>query len=209
MKTRQLGFWTGDFGNKYVERNLFSSEQIRERGQELDKLLVSAGISKDISILEIGANIGVNLKGLRRCGWNGVFYAVEPNRKAYEILVNDKEICLEQGVNMDGFDLPFQESSIDMVFTCGVLIHVHPDDLLRLCSEIHRVSRRYVLCVEYFSPEPVEVKYRGHDGMLFKRDFGGFYLDRWPELRLLAYGFLWKRVSCFDDVTWWLFQKLC
>ena len=121
--------------------------------------------------------------------------------------MSDKDIALTQAILHDGFDLPFEGNSMDMAFTCGVLIHVHPDDLFSFCSEIYRVSGRYIGCLEYFSPEPVERRYRGHQGLLFKRDFGSFYLDHWPDLRLLDYGFFWKRVSGFDNVTWWLFEK--
>jgi hypothetical protein len=42
--------------------------------------------------------------------------------------------------------------------------------------------------------------------LLFKRDFGTFYLEQWPELQLVDYGFVWKRVE-FDDLNWWLFEK--
>ncbi len=207
MKTRQLGFWTEDFGDAYVERSRVSPQQIMARGEHLDEIFVSAGIERTVSILEVGANIGLNLKGLRKCGWSGAFYAVEPNRKAYDILESDGEIALTGAFHTDGFDLPVGANSIDMAFTCGVLIHVHPKDLFTFCSEIYRVSKKYIACMEYFSSEPVEKKYRGHQGLLFKRDFGGFYLDHWPDLKLSDYGFLWKKVTPFDNVTWWLFEK--
>lgn len=207
MKTKQLEFWKGDFGNAYVDRCRLSSNEVIARGEQLDRVLVSSGVKRTVSVLEVGANIGLNLKGLRTCGWFGHFYAVEPNGKAYDCLRRDKEIDVSRAFNTDGFVLPLEDGSIDLVFTCGVLIHVHPEDLLKICSEIYRVSRRYVFCMEYFSPEPVERTYRGHRGVLFKRDFGGFYLDHWPDLSLLGYGFLWKRITPFDNVTWWLFEK--
>ena len=208
MKTKQLEFWEGDFGDAYAERNRLTPQDITARGRHLDKIFIASGIGRNSSILEVGANIGLNLKGLRKCGWDGLFYAIEPNKKAYDILISDEDIALTQCNKRDGFDLPFGENSIEMVFTCGVLIHVHPDDLFRVCSEIYRVSGEYIGCLEYFSPEPEEIGYRGYQELLFKRDFGAFYLDHWPNLRLLDYGFLWKRVSGFDNVTWWLFEKV-
>lgn len=207
MKTEQLEFWKGNFGNAYVDRSRLTPGEISARGEQLDRLLISLGVKRTVSVLEVGANIGLNLKGLRRCGWGGSFYAVEPNDKAYDTLSRDEEIALSKAFNTDGFDLPLHDDSIDLVFTCGVLIHVHPEDLVKICSEICRVSRRHVFCMEYFSAEPVEKSYRGHQGLLFKRDFGGFYLDHWPNLSLVGYGFLWKRVTPFDNVTWWLFEK--
>lgn len=207
MNTKQLDFWKGSFGDSYLERNSLTPQGIEARGDHLDRVFLSSGVGRNVSILEIGANVGHNLKGLRRKGWGGFFYAVEPNKRAYDILISDEEIALTRALNCDGFRLPFEDNSIDIVFTCGVLIHVHPDDLLKFCSEIYRVSGGHIVCMEYFSPEPEEILYRGHQGFLFKRDFGSFYLDHWSRLRLVDYGFLWKRVSNFDNVTWWIFEK--
>ena len=51
------------------------------------------------------------------------------------------------------------------------------------------------------------IPYRGQEGLLFKRDFGGLWLDSFPSLRTVAYGFAWKRVTGVDNLTWWLFEK--
>ena len=62
---------------------------------------------------------------------------------------------------------------------------------------------------EYYNPTPVEVKYRGHDGRLFKRDFAGEMLDRFPDLKLVDYGFNYHRDHNFpqDDGNWFLLEK--
>jgi len=62
--------------------------------------------------------------------------------------------------------------------------------------------------MEYFSHEPSSVTYRGHNDVLFKRDFGKFYIDNFPDLKVVSYGFIWqKEFSCFDNINWWLFEK--
>ena len=94
-----------------------------------------------------------------------------------------------------------------MAFTSGVLIHIHPDDLLDSMGEIHRVAKRYVVCIEYFSDKPEMIPYRGHDDRLFKRDFGSYYLDNFPDLSVVDYGFSWKRLTGLDNLTWWVFEK--
>ena len=71
----------------------------------------------------------------------------------------------------------------------------------------YRVTRRYIVCIEYFSDKPEEIPYRGHDGVLFKRDFGGFWIDNFPDLETRDYGFVWKRVTGLDNLTWWVFEK--
>jgi len=45
------------------------------------------------------------------------------------------------------------------------------------------------------------------EGKLFKRDFGGFWWDVFPELTFVDGGFFWKRATGLDDLTWWLFAK--
>jgi hypothetical protein len=73
-------------------------------------------------------------------------------------------------------------------------------------AEIVRCSRHYVLCGEYYAEEVTEVAYRGNEGALFKRDFGGLYRELFPELRLLRDGYVASDEG-FDDVTWWLFGR--
>ena len=94
-----------------------------------------------------------------------------------------------------------------MAFTSAVLIHIAPEDLKKACSEIHRVSSKYIVCREYFATEPESKNYRGHDGLLFKRDFGAFWLDNFPDIELVDYGFLWHKVTGIGDLTWWVFRK--
>jgi spore coat polysaccharide biosynthesis protein SpsF len=54
----------------------------------------------------------------------------------------------------------------------------------------------------------VEIDYRGHSGKLFKRDFAGEMLDRFPDLKLVSYGFCYHRDEFpQDDSTWFLMEK--
>jgi len=42
----------------------------------------------------------------------------------------------------------------------------------------------------------------------FKKDFGAFYLERYPNLKWIDYGFLWEQeFKIFDNLNWWLFEK--
>jgi pseudaminic acid biosynthesis-associated methylase len=207
MNTKQLELWRSKFGNEYLERdsNRIHAEGQRRLIRDWGKMLAHAQAPAPRSALEVGCNIGRNLVALRHLVEE--LHGVEPNQKACEIarsLPELSEVAITEG---SGFELPYEDESIDLVFTSGVLIHVAPADLGRMVDEIVRVSRRYVLCNEYFSPKPEEVNYRGLEGHLFKRDFGRFYLERHPNLRILDYGFLWKLLDAGDDSTWWLFSK--
>lgn len=201
----QLREWSSQFGNDYVERNNFEEWKIKPGVEAFRRMI---GTLDCDSILEVGSNIGLNLIFIDTLFQGKVpLHAVEPNKKAYERLITN-QINLQKAWNCDGFSLPVPDGSMDLVFTNGVLIHIAPDDLGRLTDEIVRVSRRYILCSEYFAHEPEEKPYHGQSGLLFKRDFGSFYLDRHPGLKVVDYGFLWQReFGIFDDLNWWLFEK--
>jgi pseudaminic acid biosynthesis-associated methylase len=76
-------------------------------------------------------------------------------------------------------------------------------------EKLFAASSKYILIGEYYNPSPVSVTYRGHSDRLFKRDFAGEMLDLYPELRLIDYGFCYKRDRSFpqDDITWFLLEK--
>jgi spore coat polysaccharide biosynthesis protein SpsF len=97
----------------------------------------------------------------------------------------------------------------DFVLVKTVLIHMPPEILPAVYDVLHAASERYVCMVEYYNPTPVKVVYRGHENKLFKRDFAGEFSDRFNEVRLVDYGFVYHRDPRFpqDDVTWFLFDK--
>ena len=70
-------------------------------------------------------------------------------------------------------------------------------------------SGRYLLVAEYYNPAPVAIPYRGHTDRLFKRDFAGEIMDRHPQMKLVDYGFAYRRDPNFpqDDITWFLMEK--
>ena len=97
----------------------------------------------------------------------------------------------------------------DFVFTSGVLIHINPDELPAVYKLLYETSKKYILINEYYNPSPVEVKYRGNESVLFKRDFAGEIMDKYPDLQLIDYGFVYHRDYVFpsDDSTWFLLKK--
>ena len=203
FRTEQEAFWAGEFGDDYIGRNR-SPRQVAANLALFGKVLEStAGIE---SILELGANIGQNLAALRSLLPDAGLAAVEINAKAVAAL------------HSSGLDVTVHHTSIldfrtdeiwDLVFTKGVLIHVDPDHLPGIYDCLFGLARRYVLLVEYYNPRPVEIDYRGHAHRLFKRDFAGDMLDRFPSLELRDYGFVYHSDRSFplDDMTWFLLEK--
>lgn len=202
--TPQVELWRGSFGDAYIDRNAPQDATLKALHPMWVRMLERArGLS---TVLEVGANIGLNLRTLDRF-LDADLTAVEPNAVARERLLADGVVGKGRAIDAVAKALPFDDDTFDLVFTAGVLIHVNPDDLARSCQEMHRVSRKYVLCAEYYSATPREVPYRGMGGQLFLRDFGAFWMQTCPDLKLVDYGFFWTGAGAVDNLTWWLFQK--
>ena len=152
----------------------------------------------------MGCNQGGNLRWISQQTPAKHVYGVDINESALGVL--KKVLPAVNAIWSQARELPFRGSYFDMVFTAGVLIHQPTATLRRVMGEVVRCSRRYVLCLEYFSPKNEEILYRGHQGALFKRDYGQLYRKWFPGLRLQKTGFLGKEQG-WDDVTFWLFDK--
>lgn len=201
--TEQEVFWQGDFGNDYIDRNR-SSHWITSNAAFFSKIIARThGVQ---SVLELGSNIGLNLMALRQMLPKSKLSAVEINEKAASEL---KENIPEIDLHITSI-LEFQPSKTwDLVFTKGVLIHINPDKLPIVYELMYQSSSRYVLVSEYYNPTPTEIVYRGQTGKLFKRDFAGEVLDKFPDLSLINYGFVYHRDPNFpqDDMNWFLMEK--
>ena len=201
--TEQEVFWAGDFGDEYVERNRGASIAAAKSAFFSRVLSSTDNVGK---VLELGPNIGLNLMALRHLLPTAKLSGVEINEKAAaELRTNLKDVDLHVNSILD-----FKpEATWDLVFTKGVLIHINPDKLSTVYELLYRASSRYLLVSEYYNAKPTEVTYRGHTGKLFKRDFAGEMLDKFPDLLLIDYGFVYHRDPNFpdDDATWFLMEK--
>ena len=190
----QLKTWKGKFGDDYTDRNVVNW---RVRQPVFARLLEGLDID---NVLEVGCNRGHNLVALRGLGYSVV--GTEPNQKAREIAWDNELLVYPGGAQC----LWYGNEAHDLVFTCGVLIHVPPESLPTALFEIHRVSGRYIMAIEYFAEEEVMIPYRGHDDLLWKRDFGKLYREQFPDLYLICVGEL--SVEEFgDEMTYWVFEK--
>lgn len=191
--------WEGGFGDDYVERNRSAWEKRAPFWEELMSRY------KPASVLEVGCNAGPNLRWIASHIPAQNVYGVDINRGALEAL--HQGLPEVNAIWSQARELPFRDRWFDLVFTMGVLIHQPSETLPLVMSEIVRCSRKYVLCGEYFAAETTEVPYRGQQGALFKRDFGGLYLRLFPGLALRQTGFL-SRDQGWDEVTYWMLEKI-
>lgn len=201
--TEQEAFWQGAFGDQYTDRNT-GLNWVASNIAFFSKALARTEHVR--RVLELGSNIGLNLIALRHLLPSVKLTAVEINNKAASEL---RSKLPDVDVHLNSI-LEFQPNETwDLVFTKGVLIHINPDKLPTVYELMYRASSRYLLVAEYYSPKPTEIIYRGHKGKLFKRDFAGEILDKFSDLSLLDYGFVYHRDINFpqDDITWFLMEK--
>ncbi|HTE54128.1 MAG TPA: pseudaminic acid biosynthesis-associated methylase [Kofleriaceae bacterium] len=195
--TEQLALWTSGFGRDYTERN---DRELPGRQGAWQEMLTGLPID---SVLEVGCNVGWNLTYLSRLGPYRLV-GIEPQADVVRRgRRRGDQFAILEG---DAFDLPFKDGAFDLVFTSGVLIHIHPRDLPRALAEIERVSRRFVLYIEYDHASEVEVPYHGRGGALWKRDHRATWLRAAPHLRPVRGG-LWGAARDYDDCSWCLFEK--
>lgn len=195
---RLEALWSGEFGDAYVERNRGTGEN---RGPFWQSILTEF---PSRPILEVGCNVGWNLRWIAQMVPSTDVFGIDVNDKALKEL--HATLPRVKVVRSLARKLPFRDSRFDLVVTMGVLMHQPEDTLALVMAEIVRCSRRYVFCGEYYAEHPTEVPYRGQRNALIKRDFGRIYQELFPGLQLRKQGFL-SREHGWDNVTYWVFEK--
>jgi pseudaminic acid biosynthesis-associated methylase len=198
MQTTQLNLWRSEFGRDYTDRN---DREKPERVISWKRVLEGIAPAR---VLEVGCNVGWNLEYLRRLGV-AELYGIEPQLYAVErARWRGPQFGVLQGT---AFDLPFKDGWFDLSFTSGVLIHISPETVGAALDEIYRVSKKWIVAIEYDDKKETEINYRGHAGALWKRDHGALWMNRFPNLREI------RRIELgaadgYDDCTAHLFEKV-
>ena len=209
--TEQMAAWQGSFGKEYTDRNALALDEMEELYRK-NFGVTRSGLNRqflgsmDFSarVLEVGCNIGNQLLSLQRMGFQNL-YGIELQPYAIKRCMQRTQNI--HGVCASGFSLPFKDGHFDLVFTSGVLIHIHPSDVVDVMKEIHRCTKYYIWGVEYCAPEYTEVTYRGQENLLWKTDFAGLYLREFADLVLVKEErFEYKSSDSVDSV--FLLKKL-
>lgn len=183
--TKQEEFWVGEFGNQYVDRNNINLNELCKEYFGISQIDLNTEFLYDVpfgsSFLEVGCNIGKQLLILERMGYTHL-NGVEINEKAVKLAKENKGLNIKWG---SAFGIPFSDNKFDVVFTIGVLIHIHPNDLNIVIDEMYRVSKEYIWCFEYFSEECEEINYRGNEEYLWKNNFLKLFMERHPDLKIV------------------------
>ena len=165
-------FWTDEYAEDYRSKNSVFDHELGRQGwaEILEKTKL---VEK--TYLEVGCNIGRNLDQLSLLDSDLRPSAIEINSKALEFVRSRHPLVRSFCGPAQEADFP--PATFELVFTCGVLIHVPPDDLLDVMAKMYEWSAKYVVIAEYFNRTPVSIEYQGRPNLLFKRDFGAMFAD--------------------------------
>lgn len=201
--TEQEEFWAGEFGNDYIGRNQ-GDQLLASNLQFFSRALTQT--DRCGSCIEFGANIGMNIRALKLLHPDMKFSAIEINAQAADEL---GKVIGPENVHCQSITDFSPSRQWDITLIKGVLIHINPDVLDQVYSRLVQSTSRYLLVCEYYNPAPVAIPYRGHSDRLFKRDFAGEIMEKHPEMKLVDYGFAYRRDPKFpqDDITWFLMEK--
>lgn len=188
--------WAGEFGNEYTTRNRVDWWA---RVPFWARIMT---IAKSRSVFEFGCNAGWNLLAIRALGFPAELTGCDVNPRA---IAEARSYGLQTFVGSPS-SYPdhhrYGSALEDLVFTAGVLIHVHPKQLLEVMRSIKTRARRHVLAVEYDSHEEEMVEYRGKVDLLWKRPYGDLYQAL--DLKLID---RIENPPGFDRCTAWLLEK--
>lgn len=109
------------------------------------------------SILEIGCGTGIDL---RLFPDTIDIHGIDKNEKALKLAKEKKKnVNFKKGTITD---LPFEDSSIDFVFTHQLMNYLDDDILEKGISEIFRVSKRYIMNCEKFeeNEKPIDENHK-------------------------------------------------
>lgn len=175
--TDQIDLWCGEFGNQYHKRNVAVAVARKVGLHNLWTWVFNfIDDEKPMNILEIGAGTGANLDLIANLRIDDRLNAVEVNKEAAFQLFNNRNVmrvwnCSWQDARIESF----KHDKYDIVFTSGVLIHVHPNDRIEFMQKIVDVGSKWIVAIEYMSNETKEILYRGEKSALWSGDYRMHY----------------------------------
>ena len=138
-QTAQEAFWAGTFGNEYIQRNR-SVEYLASNLNFFSKTFQQVG--RPSSLIEFGANIGMNLKAIQLLFPNIHLFGIEINQQAATELAS----LIGTPNVFNGSILDYEPAqTFEVALIKGVLIHIHPEKLPDVYEKLYHTSNKYIL----------------------------------------------------------------
>lgn len=161
-----------------------------------------AGVSGDVeSVLDAGCGHGVNLAWTVEHFGAGSGVGLEPSAEAVTVLADayrdDERLTFREG---SVHAMPFASRTFDLVVCWSVLHWVGREEYLQAIGELIRVSRRWIVVMDFAANEPYRTPYRHVPGLwTYKQDFARTFLDS-GAVRLVSSQRWWEPVPGEDRV---------
>ena len=123
-------------------------------------------------ICEVGCNIGNNLSDFPK---NSQVYGFDMSEYALEKAKNRYPSFKFEVGNIN--KIPIENSFFDLVFTRGVFIHIPSSEIDAGLKEMIRVSKKWIMNLEYFGQEENMIKWSRGDELLWYRNMK----ERWSN----------------------------
>ena len=158
-----MGYDT-EFWDRYADDN--ESRYNAAFAKYVGNLAASLGCA---SALEIGCGTGIDLR------------LFPSSFEVYGVDLNDKALAIASGQHKQGdyrkgdiSKLPFGDSSVDFVFTHGLLNYLDDATLEEGVSEMYRVAKKYIMNCEEFGETEEQTDDRKRSRNMYKRwlDYG-------------------------------------
>lgn len=152
---------------KYTDEN---TDKIgRKQSDLIYYLCLSLGAKK---ICEAGCNIGNNLASFPN---DFEVYGFDMSKYALKKAINRYPSFKFEIGNIN--KIPFNDSFFDLVFTRGVIIHIPGTEIDAGLKEMVRVSKKWIMNLEYFGKDGEMIKWSRGDELLWYRNMK----ERWSK----------------------------
>jgi ubiquinone/menaquinone biosynthesis C-methylase UbiE len=150
-----------DYWNKYTDDN--ESKYNEEFSKFIKDLATSL---KSNNVLEVGCNSGNDLRSFPN---DFDVHGVDLNDHALDIAKKKFPSFKFQSGSI--IDLPYEESSIDFVFTHYVLNYISENEIDKAINELYRVSKKYILNCELYdeNESPLDSNSKAWKRNVYKR----------------------------------------
>lgn len=178
-----------EFWNKYTDEN--ESRYNEEFAKYVSGLATSLGCT---TVLEIGCCTGIDL---RLFPDTIKVYGIDLNSRALDIA---RQKCTGEFKEGDISSLPFDDASIDFVFTHKLLNYLDDETLKKGVSEMYRVAKKYIMGCELFGESEEQI-----DENVKLRNMYNWWLDY--KVRIISNVNMHKDIES-DEARFTLMRKL-
>jgi len=134
-------------------------------------------------VLEVGCNYGENLAYLGSVCKDAELFGIDISEEAIQ-MAEKRNPGPDYSVS-SVYDLPFKKGEFDLVFTMGVMIHLHPNRIKHAIGSIAELSNRHIIHTEVATEElyakcgkmsnPKVRQYGARQPYLFLHDYKKLY----------------------------------